>query len=103
MRNEEGFDEIEDLQYDLVLCWITAPSDFLQAPTAGPFNIDKSGHSSLNPLTIHMNAFSVTNEPECANLVFEISMSHSNDASFDPISDGYATYVDNEMLIFDDF
>ena len=69
----------------------------------GPFNIDKSGLSSLNSLTIQMNAFSVTNEPECADLVFEISMTHSNDATFDPIADGYATYYENEMLIFEDF
>ena len=45
-----------------------------------------------------MNPYTVTNEPECADLVFEISMTHSNDASFNPIDAGLATYVDNDSL-----
>ena len=87
---------IEDLTFDMYLCWITSPSTLVH--TDSSTNVDTSGTATT--LTVSINPFTINDSAQCGGLVYTVVSSHADSNIADIFTSGDASFDSVDTFTF---
>ena len=103
IRRVQLYRERKDLDFELILCWITQPDQTTakfdySTPGAvkAPFSIDVA--STENQLEVVLTAYTINDLAKCGPVAYSAKTSSSADPSFDAFASGVATITDNKIV-----